>query len=262
MFILLVFLASEMTLSPCESSQTDSNSGYIFNSSCLSWFGQSVLKCLPQEGLWTALHWSVHFLLLYVWQFVDAITPLTNLSFEISSCHYPVLLSLKRCCLTVYIKVEQTAFIQLAFADPHSLKSPSLSTVLPSSEDWILHYDHFLTQPLVSMSFKSRATLFWVLCFWNVTRPKGSVWLFLPWRWGPVSVSELVSKMIVCCWLLSRAWHPQLSAFRGIFFQSIGKGEAGSSELRFSIEVRSNLATGLKIPMLYLQCKFRYLTFL
>lgn len=34
MFILLAFLASEMTFS-CESSQTDSNSGCIFNSSCL-----------------------------------------------------------------------------------------------------------------------------------------------------------------------------------------------------------------------------------
>lgn len=35
MFILLVFLASEMTFSPCEPSQTDSNSGCLFNSSCL-----------------------------------------------------------------------------------------------------------------------------------------------------------------------------------------------------------------------------------
>lgn len=92
----------------------------------------------------TTLHWSLHFLLLYVWHFVDAITPLTSLSFELSSCHYPMLLSLKRCCLTVYRKVEQRTFTQLAFADPHSLKSPSLSAVLPSSEDCTLHYDYLV----------------------------------------------------------------------------------------------------------------------
>lgn len=38
----------------------------------------------------------------------------------------------------------------------------------------------------------------------------------------------------------------------GFLVQSIGKGEAGCSELRLSIEMKLNLAVGLKIPMLYL----------
>lgn len=96
-----------------------------------------------KEDLPTALCLSLHFLLLYVWHFVDAITPLANLSFELSSCHYPVLLSLKRCCLTVYIKVEQTTFTQLAFADPQSQVPISQYR---ASLFWRLHfnYDYFV----------------------------------------------------------------------------------------------------------------------
>lgn len=143
MFILLVFLASEMALSPCESSQTDSSSGYIFNSSCLGWFGLSVLKCPPQVGLvnHTASEspFSPALCLTFCWCYYTL-----NKSFL-----WNIILSLSHASefekmLSDSVHISRTTFTWLAFTDPHSLKSPSLSTVLPSSEDCNLHYDYFV----------------------------------------------------------------------------------------------------------------------
>lgn len=174
MFVLLVFLANEMSLTQCESSQTDSNSVYIIHLSCHGWIGLSMLKCPPELGLVNCTVFDSPFSLVLCLTFCWCYYTLNN---------FPLnhLLAIILCLLFWKDPVRQcaqriTTLIQLALADPHVFSiPPSLGTVFPKTAFYIM-----IICVLSLLSFWSPCPLkaglgFSESCaFGNVTGPKVS----------------------------------------------------------------------------------------